>query len=125
MINEWPLLSPREANVSLIDCDHRTPPASSVGYPRSAEFREFTIQSMTGSSRRQRVPQDSLPHFRVSEGSKSVATMFGRIVKPLFARASAAGREGRADTVLRDTLLPKLISGELSSGSSDKARSIV
>ena len=29
----WPKLSLREANVTLIDCDHRTPPASSVGYP--------------------------------------------------------------------------------------------
>jgi type I restriction enzyme, S subunit len=30
---EWPTLSLREANVALIDCDHRTPPASAAGYP--------------------------------------------------------------------------------------------
>ncbi|MDP4013478.1 MAG: restriction endonuclease subunit S [Candidatus Nanopelagicales bacterium] len=33
MGGEWPTLSLREANVTLIDCDHRTPPASEAGYP--------------------------------------------------------------------------------------------
>lgn len=33
MAPEWPTLSLREAHVALIDCDHRTPPASELGYP--------------------------------------------------------------------------------------------
>lgn len=33
MVSEWPTQSLREANVTLIDCDHRTPPASEDGYP--------------------------------------------------------------------------------------------
>jgi type I restriction enzyme, S subunit len=33
MAGEWPVLSLREAGVSLIDCEHRTPPASNSGYP--------------------------------------------------------------------------------------------
>jgi len=33
MAGEWPTLSLREAGVELIDCDHRTPPASDAGYP--------------------------------------------------------------------------------------------
>src|SRR3989304_2229497 len=33
MASEWPTLSLREANVTLIDCDHRTPPASEDGHP--------------------------------------------------------------------------------------------
>ena len=33
MAGEWPTLSLREANVTLIDCDHRTPPAAETGYP--------------------------------------------------------------------------------------------
>jgi type I restriction enzyme S subunit len=39
--------------------------------------------------------------------------MFGRATEPLFARSSAAVRESRTLTTLRDALLPKLISGEL------------
>ena len=30
---EWPVRTLREANVALIDCDHRTPPAQEEGYP--------------------------------------------------------------------------------------------
>jgi type I restriction enzyme S subunit len=80
---------------------------------RSAEFREFAIQSMTGTSGRQRVPAESLAHLRVAVPPKPIAEAFGRSVKPRFARASAAVRESRTLADLRDALLPKLISGEL------------
>jgi len=33
MADEWKRISLREAGVSLIDCDHRTPPAADSGYP--------------------------------------------------------------------------------------------
>src|SRR5664280_863341 len=33
MPSEWKIRSLREAGVSLIDCDHRTPPPSDSGYP--------------------------------------------------------------------------------------------
>lgn len=33
MANGWELLSLREAGVSLLDCEHRTPPAADSGYP--------------------------------------------------------------------------------------------
>src|SRR2546422_8296178 len=32
-VDEWPTLSLHEAGVSLIDCEHRTPPPSESGYP--------------------------------------------------------------------------------------------
>ncbi len=33
MAGEWQSLTLRDAGVSLIDCDHRTPPAAEIGYP--------------------------------------------------------------------------------------------
>jgi type I restriction enzyme S subunit len=33
MAGEWRTLALRDAGVELIDCDHRTPPASETGYP--------------------------------------------------------------------------------------------
>ena len=33
MAVDWPTMTLREANVTLIDCDHRTPPAADSGYP--------------------------------------------------------------------------------------------
>ena len=80
---------------------------------RSAEFREFAIQSMTGTSGRQRVPAESLAHFRVAVPPRLIAEAFGRAVRPRFARVSAAVHESRTLAALRDALLPKLISGEL------------
>jgi type I restriction enzyme S subunit len=80
---------------------------------RSNEFRDFAIQSMTGSSGRQRVPADSLSHFFMASPSEKVAEVFGKLVKPLFIRARAATEEGRTLAALRDTLLPKLLSGEI------------
>ena len=80
---------------------------------RSPEFREFAIQSMTGTSGRQRVPAESLAHLLVAVPPKPIAAAFGRAVKPTFTRASAAVRESRTLAALRDALLPKLISGEL------------
>lgn len=80
---------------------------------RSTEFRQFAIQSMTGSSGRQRVPADALQHFRVAVPPRPIAEAFGRYVKPLLKRASEAARESRVLAEIRDKLLPKLMSGEL------------
>jgi len=87
---------------------------------RSAEFRDFAIQSMTGSSGRQRVPAESLSHFRVVTAPKPVSEWFGRSIRPLFARAGAAARDSRTLAALRDTLLPRLISGELRVADAEK-----
>ncbi len=80
---------------------------------RATEFRDFAVQSMTGSSGRQRVPAESLSHFRVVSAPKPVAELFGRLVEPLFARASAATKESRTLAALRDALLPRLMTGEI------------
>ena len=80
---------------------------------RSAEFREFAIQSMTGSSGRQRVPAESMGNYMLAMPTRGVAARFGKEVTPLFARASENARESRALTALRDALLPKLVRGEL------------
>ena len=80
---------------------------------RSVEFREFAVQSMTGSSGRQRVPAQVLGHFRLAVCPEPISDAFGRAVRPMFERASEAAAETRTLVALRDSLLPKLISGEL------------
>jgi type I restriction enzyme S subunit len=92
------------------------PPEFAYCLARSNEFREFAIQSMTGSSGRQRVPAESLSHYLVVTPSKAIAAQFGQTVGPLFARAAGSARESRALAALRDALLPKLVSGELRTG---------
>ena len=80
---------------------------------RSEPFRDFAIQSMTGSSGRQRVPAESLSHYLIAMAPPPISKCFEKIVAPLFARARAGARENRTLASLRDALLPKLISGEL------------
>ncbi len=80
---------------------------------RHAPFREFAERSMSGTSGRQRVQNDVLGTFRIAVPPADVAKAFESIVAPL--QQTIAGNYERAATLasLRDTLLPRLISGQL------------
>ena len=80
---------------------------------RSAHFRDFAIQSMTGSSGRQRVPVDALTHYLTHLPAKRIVESFGKIVGHLFIRANDAVSDSSSLAVLCDILLPKLLSGDL------------
>jgi len=90
------------------------PPEFGYLLARDAAFREQAIRSMTGTSGRQRVQADSVAAFKIAAPSnEAVWEAFARVVAPAF-----DGIKANAETVatlaqLRDTLLPKLISGEL------------
>ena len=89
------------------------PPEFAYCLARDDGFREFAIQSMTGSSGRQRVPAESLDHFRLARPPAGLAEAFAERVQPYFHRIRAAADESRSLATLRDTLLPKLLSGEI------------
>ena len=80
---------------------------------RSARFRKFAIQNMSGTSGRQRVPPTALRGFLLVVPPSRVAARFGKVAASLFERANNAVHESRTLAALRDTLLPKLISGEI------------
>ena len=93
----------------------RPPLSKHFGYclARSAGFREFAIQNMSGTSGRQRVPVAALKGFLMVAPQAQISAQFGEVAELLFERANRAGRESRTLAALRDTLLPQLISGEL------------
>ncbi len=80
---------------------------------RSAGFREFAVQNMTGTSGRQRVPATALSLFPFPVPPRAVTDGFRSLVRPLMTRISKADRESRVLAALRDSILPKLVSGEL------------
>jgi type I restriction enzyme S subunit len=80
---------------------------------RDDGFRDFAINSMTGSSGRQRVPAESLGHYRLAVPPGEIASRFGECVQGHFRTIRAAVDESRTLAALRDTLLPKLLSGEI------------
>ena len=80
---------------------------------RNESFREFAIQSMTGTSGRQRVQPSALAHYWLVRPPAILAQRFGDVANSLFARAKIAMEEARTLAALRDALLPKLIRGEI------------
>ena len=80
---------------------------------RSDDFRAHAIANMTGSSGRQRVAANCFEQFLVTEPPKEIAAAFGNIVAPFMRTMKANVEESRTLAALRDTLLPKLLSGEL------------
>lgn len=89
------------------------PPIFAYLLARTGEFRSFAIQSMTGTSGRQRVPFSALDHFSIAAPPKDMLVAFGELVEPLIARSSAATRESKSLAQLRDLLLPRLLSGSV------------
>ena len=68
---------------------------------------------MSGTSGRQRIPTNALGGFPMVVPPAPLARKFGTVAGLLMERASRAIRESRTLADLRDTLLPKLMSGEL------------
>ena len=93
----------------------QSPLPAEFGYylARSEEFRTFAVQNMTGSSGRQRTPADCFSQYFLSYSGEKVVRQFGELVRPLMSKVSKHSEQSQTLTQLRDTLLPKLVSGEI------------
>ena len=80
---------------------------------REPTFRRFAIKNMVGSSGRQRVGAQALSGFALNVPKETDCKQFGNCAMPLMSRVAFINRESRTLTKLRDTLLPKLLSGEI------------
>jgi type I restriction enzyme S subunit len=89
------------------------PPQYGYLLARSDALRTHAIQNMTGTSGRQRVPSECFNTFWLAVPPLDVARRFDELTAPLMAKIKANSNESRTLATLRDTLLPKLLSGEL------------
>ncbi len=81
---------------------------------RSTGFRDFAIQNMTGTSGRQRVPASAMSNYQLPLPSGfEVTEVFGELVGPLFSFASQSAKESRILAAMRNSLLPRLVSGKI------------
>lgn len=87
---------------------------------RNSDFRQFAIVSMTGTSGRQRVQTDRLIDYEMPEISDKEMEQFHNTVEPLFKKIQQNREEISYLTELRDLLLPKLMSGELTISQAEK-----
>ncbi|SFM23424.1 type I restriction enzyme, S subunit [Desulfomicrobium norvegicum] len=90
------------------------PPQFGYLLARSDALRSHAIQNMTGTSGRQRVPSECFNTFWLAVPPSEVARRFDELTSPLMAKIKANSTESRTLATLRDTLLPKLLRGELS-----------
>jgi len=95
----------------------RAKPGVSAALPyciaRDPDFRAEAIQTMTGSSGRQRADAKRISELDMAIAPARVHAAFSDLVSPMLDRVIAAGQEARSLAALRDTLLPRLMSGEL------------
>ncbi len=84
-----------------------------LGHASSDELIQFTDLSSTGT-KMPRTNWRDISSFKVVLPPSSIAAAFTRIVQPMLDRIHANIHQSRTLTTLRDTLLPKLLNGELS-----------
>lgn len=80
---------------------------------RSSRFRNYAIQNMVGSSGRQRVAATQLMDFPLTRPDSDHMSDFGTAATDAFRYMRSLADESRKLAELRDTLLPKLMSGEI------------
>ncbi len=80
---------------------------------RHEPFRQFAIQAMVGTSGRQRVDVSRLSQYLVTIPDEPVSKAFAGIVESLQRGIAANAESAQTLSTLRDTLLPRLISGKL------------
>ncbi len=85
----------------------------------SDEFIAYTDQTSTGT-RMPRTSWKTMRQFEICLPTESLAALFQSIAQPMIDRILANCQESRALAILRDTLLPKLISGEVRVGDMER-----
>ena len=81
---------------------------------RNKEFVDYAVSHMNGSSGRQRVGGVDIANFPMPHISLEDSAKFAEIAMPIMDVIKNNSLENRNLATLRDTLLPKLMSGELS-----------
>ncbi len=84
---------------------------------RDSTFRSYAIQNMTGTSGRQRVSARSLESYPiVVTDNTEIYIKFSTVIATIMTQIKSHGNQNKTLSQLRDTLLPKLLSGEISVG---------
>lgn len=84
-----------------------------LGHASSDELIQFTDLASTGT-KMPRTNWSDISSFKVALPPKPIAAVFTCTIRPMLDRIHANLHQSRTLTTLRDTLLPKLLSGELS-----------
>jgi len=84
-----------------------------LGHTSSDALIQFTNLASTGT-KMPRTNWSDISSFKVVLPPLPIAAAFGKLIRPMIEQITANIHQSRTLTTLRDTLLPKLLSGELS-----------
>jgi len=99
---EFLVFSPKRAGSYFIYC-----------LSRWEKLRDFAVKTMKGTSGRKRVSKEAFEHFYIPEAPSEILIQFEKTVDPLFLKIKSNNKESQTLSAVRDTLLPKLISGQI------------
>ena len=99
------------------------PPEYTYLLARAPAFRAHAIQSMTGTSGRQRARTEALAPYPLPFPPSDVWDGFSSLAKLVFAKIESNRKESLALADKRDALLPKLVSGIISTHDLSQCRS--
>lgn len=80
---------------------------------RNSDFREFAEGCLAGSSGRQRVETSHLMSYRIKIPAKDIVRNFNAVAESIAPKLHANAAQIQTLEQLRDSLLPKLMSGEV------------
>ena len=86
---------------------------------RNAEFIDFAVKNMNGSSGRQRVSADTIGTYELPDITLEELHMIETIAREALTKIKYNSLENMKLAEMRDTLLPKLMSGELKINETD------
>jgi len=79
---------------------------------RNEDFREFAIGNMTGSTGRQRAQAKDIKEYEISIPPIKVIEKLNEVIEPIPIKIKSNSEQIKTLENMRDTLLPKLMSGE-------------
>lgn len=100
---EYIVLAPKEG----------IPPEFLYCLARYPAFVDYAVKNMNGSSGRQRVSAETIGQYRLPKLGRENFEEFGKIVAPLFMKMRYNSLENMRLAAIRDTILPKLMVGEI------------
>ena len=89
-----------------------------LGHASSSEFVHYTDATSTGT-KMPRTNWTDMSRYQVALPSQKLADFFSKSIQPAIDRIVSSIHESRSLTAVRETLLPKIISGELRVGVGD------
>jgi len=95
-----------------------------LGHASSDELIQFTDLASTGT-KMPRTNWSDISSFKVALPPRLIAAAFTRIIQPMLDRVHANLHQSRTLATLRDNLLPKLLSGELSVAAASETMEMV